>query len=80
MTYEFYAQQRIRKGDVLVIPFGGPPSRFEVLKTQKRKKFLEVRVLQDNFSCDSEPAWKPDEVVNIGREIYEGFWAFDKEY
>lgn len=74
-----YEGPRLRKGDVLLIPFGGPVSRFKVIKSVKRKSFLKVRVIEDNFVSFTEETWRKGQIVNIGKEIYESYWIFEKE-
>jgi hypothetical protein len=72
--YRFYDNEAIKKNDILLIPFGGRvPSVYRVLRANKRKMFLEVIVLADNYEKTSLISGTR---LNVGKAIYEGYWCF----
>ena len=65
--------------DKLYISFGDPePSIYQVIKADKRNNLLEVKVLQENVSQSSKP-FTVGQKVNIGEQIFKGFWFFKLE-
>ena len=74
MTVKFYKRGVVfHVGDRLHIQFAEKPSIFEVVKVNKRKNLLEVRILEDY--CPVEP-YKVDSIVDIGKFIFKQYWFF----
>jgi len=84
----FYEKgMRIKKDDILLIKFGPQgddrPSLFKVLKANSRKMFLQCKVLSDYYVPSvgaTDKPYIPNEIVDIGKMIYDVYWGFEKVY
>lgn len=64
-----------KPGDILKIPFGGEKhSVFEVVKANKRKNILMVRVLEDYYKGNGDI--QVGRIVDIGKMVFERYWFF----
>ncbi len=66
---------RFKKGDVLAAQFGSDrPSIFQVLKSDKKKNKLLVRVLADFYKNPTAFG----SIIDIGPYIFDKTWFFTK--